>query len=42
MRFAALITWLLTGGGGFILLSIWLARGGTHQHARQETALDGF
>jgi hypothetical protein len=31
MKFAALTTWLLTAGGGFILLSIWLARGGMHQ-----------
>lgn len=28
MKWAALITWLLTVGGGFVLLSIWLARGG--------------
>ena len=28
MKWAALITWLLTAGGGFVLLSIWLARGG--------------
>ena len=28
MEWAALITWVLTAGGGFVLLSIWLARGG--------------
>ena len=31
MKWAALITWLLTAGGGFVLLSIWLARGGMRQ-----------
>ena len=31
MKWAALITWLLTAGGGFILLSIWLMRGGMKQ-----------
>jgi len=30
MEWAALITWVLTGGG-FVLLSIWLARGGMRQ-----------
>ena len=33
MKWAALITWLLTAGGGFVLLSIWLARGGMRQQA---------
>jgi hypothetical protein len=33
MRWAALITWVITAGGGFILLSIWLARGGMRQGA---------
>ena len=28
MKWAALITWVLTAGGGFVLLAIWLARGG--------------
>jgi hypothetical protein len=28
MKWAALITWVITAGGGFVLLSIWLARGG--------------
>ncbi len=31
MEWAALIAWVLTAGGGFILLSIWLARGGMRQ-----------
>ena len=31
MKWAALITWILTAGGGFVLLSIWLARGGMRQ-----------
>jgi hypothetical protein len=25
---AALITWIVTAGGGFVLLGTWLARGG--------------
>jgi hypothetical protein len=33
MEWAALIAWILTAGGGFILLSIWLARGGMRQTA---------
>ena len=31
MKWAALITWVLTSGGGFVLLTIWLARGGMQQ-----------
>ena len=31
MKWAALITWVLTAGGGFVLLGIWLARGGMRQ-----------
>jgi hypothetical protein len=31
MRWAALITWVLTAGGGFVLLTIWLARGGVQR-----------
>jgi hypothetical protein len=31
MEWAALITWVLTAGGGFVLLSIWLRRGGMRQ-----------
>jgi hypothetical protein len=33
MRWAALILWVITAGGGFVLLSIWLARGGMRQGA---------
>jgi hypothetical protein len=33
MDWAALIAWLLTAGGGFVLLSIWLMRGGMRQPA---------
>jgi hypothetical protein len=31
MEWIALIAWLLTAVGGFLLLSIWLARGGMQQ-----------
>jgi len=31
MEWAALIAWVLTAGGGFVLLAIWLARGGMQQ-----------
>ena len=31
MKWAALITWVLTAGGGFVLLGIWLSRGGMRQ-----------
>ena len=31
MEWAALIAWLITAGGGFVLLSIWLTRGGMQQ-----------
>ncbi|MHB8643119.1 MAG: hypothetical protein ACYDA3_09575 [Gaiellaceae bacterium] len=31
MKWAALITWIATAGGGFVLLAIWLARGGLRQ-----------
>jgi hypothetical protein len=31
MKWAALIAWVVTAGGGFVLLSIWLARGGMRQ-----------
>src|SRR5712691_6792061 len=32
MKWAALVTWVITAGGGFVLLSIWLMRGGMRQH----------
>jgi ABC-type xylose transport system permease subunit len=31
MEWVALITWILTAGGGFVLLSIWLSRGGVRR-----------
>jgi hypothetical protein len=31
MEWAALIAWVITAAGGFVLLSIWLARGGMLQ-----------
>jgi hypothetical protein len=31
MEWAALITWVLTAGGGFVLLAIWFGRGGMRQ-----------
>ena len=31
MDWAALITWVLTAGGGFVLLAIWLKNGGMSQ-----------
>ena len=31
MSWAALITWIVTAGGGFLLLAIWLKNGGMQQ-----------
>lgn len=31
MEIAALVTWLLTAGGGFVLLATWIAKGGARQ-----------
>jgi uncharacterized membrane protein len=31
MEWIALIAWILTAGGGFVLLSIWVTRGGLRQ-----------
>ena len=31
MEWAALIAWVLTAGGGFTMLAIWIARGGMRQ-----------
>jgi hypothetical protein len=31
MDWAALITWVITAGGGFVLLAIWLKNGGMRQ-----------
>jgi hypothetical protein len=33
MEWAALIAWIVTAGGGFVLLAIWLSRGGMRQGA---------
>src|SRR5690348_9924472 len=33
MEWAALIAWVVTAGGGFVLLAIWLQRGGMRQSA---------
>jgi hypothetical protein len=33
MEWAALIAWVITAGGGFVLLTIWLKRGGMQQGA---------
>ena len=37
MKWAALIAWLITAGGGFVLLAIWFSRGGMRQ-ARESGA----
>ena len=34
MEWAALITWVLTAGGGFVLLGLWLKHGGMQQSDR--------
>ena len=31
MQWAALIAWVVTAGGGFVLLATWLSRGGMRQ-----------
>jgi hypothetical protein len=31
MEWAALITWILTAGGGFVLLALWIQHGGMQQ-----------
>ena len=31
MSWAALVTWIVTAGGGFVLLAIWLKHGGMQQ-----------
>jgi manganese efflux pump family protein len=31
VEWAALISWIVTAGGGFVLLSIWVSRGGMSQ-----------
>jgi len=39
MEWAALITWIVTAGGGFVMLSMWLARGGMTQQTGGGTAI---
>jgi hypothetical protein len=39
MKWAALIAWIATAGGGFVLLSIWLARGGMRQSREAGTRI---
>jgi hypothetical protein len=34
MKWAALITWVVTAGGGFVLLALWLKHGGMQQRDR--------
>ena len=34
MEWAALITWIVTAGGGFVMLGLWLRGGGMAQSAR--------
>jgi hypothetical protein len=34
MEWAALVAWVLTAGGGFVLLTIWLKNGGMAQRER--------
>jgi hypothetical protein len=38
MGIAALIAWIITAGGGFFLLSVWLRRGGMRQQADRTTS----
>jgi hypothetical protein len=38
MGIAALIAWIVTAGGGFFLLSVWLRRGGMRQQAGGTTS----
>lgn len=34
MDWAALITWVITAGGGFVLLAVWLKNGGMQQREK--------
>lgn len=34
MKWAALVTWVLTAGGGFVMLGIWLKNGGPAQRTQ--------
>ena len=39
MKWAALIAWVVTAGGGFVLLAIWLSRGGMRQEGTPGTKI---
>jgi hypothetical protein len=39
MDVAALIAWLVTAGGGFVLLGLWVTKGGLRQQQTGETRL---
>jgi hypothetical protein len=39
MRCAALIAWIATAGAGFVMLAIWLARGGMRQRREEGTRI---
>lgn len=41
MSIAALIAWIVTAGGGFVLLGTWLAKGGTHNSRLPSTVVFG-
>jgi hypothetical protein len=47
MEWAALISWIVTAGGGFVLFSLWLRHGGMRQrepgrHIRPPLILSHF
>lgn len=35
MKWVALVLWVLTAGGGFVMLGIWLSRGGPRQSGQR-------
>lgn len=39
MQWAALIAWIATAGGGFVMLAIWLSRGGMRQSREAGTRI---
>ncbi|HET7555555.1 MAG TPA: hypothetical protein VFJ75_07865 [Gaiellaceae bacterium] len=39
MQWAALIAWVVTAGGGFVLLATWLSRGGMRQGPKPGTRI---
>ena len=38
MEWAALISWIVTAAGGFVLLTIWVSRGGMQARGRADPA----